>query len=193
MKSKPYKEELEQDNLYEELTDDAYYFFINRGYINSWEYANCFDMRVDFKDINIKEKLNDTIDGITYRLAKLSDLDNIIKCTDDGWSEFTTFYKNKKLYDSSSNERVLLAIDKDIVCGTLIISIGTEEENTGSVGCTVVHQKYRGRHIGVNMVRIGTNYLKSVDLKRGFLGYTYSGPDKMYGYAGYKICIYYFM
>jgi len=53
--------------------------------------------------------------------------------------------------------------------------------------------KFRDKHIGVNMVIMGTKYLKSRGLKNAFLGYTYSGLDKMYGYAGYRICIYYFM
>lgn len=30
-------------------------------------------------------------------------------------------------------------------------------------------------------------------LKEAYLGYTYSGLDHMYGYAGYKICVYYNM
>lgn len=193
MKSKAFNEKLNEDDLYNNINDCAYYFFKKRGYYNSWIDANCFDMRVNLKNLDLKEKLNDTINGITYRLATINDLENIIRCTDDGWSEFTEFYKNQKLYDKSSKERALIALDKNIVCGTLIISIGTEEKDTGSVGCTVVSNKYRGKHIGVNMVRVGTNYLKSLGLKRGFLGYTYSGLDKMYGYAGYKICIYYFM
>lgn len=43
------------------------------------------------------------------------------------------------------------------------------------------------------MVTIGTKYLKDSGMKEAYLGYTYSGLDHMYGYAGYKICIYYMM
>jgi len=43
------------------------------------------------------------------------------------------------------------------------------------------------------MVTIGTKYLKDAGMKEAYLGYTYSGLDHMYGYAGYKICIYYMM
>ena len=87
----------------------------------------------------------------------------------------------------------MIATCNDEVCGTLIISIETEAKGLGSVGCTTVTHNYRGKHIGVNMVVLGTKYLKSLGIKKGYLGYTYSGLDKMYGYAGYKICIYYAM
>jgi len=43
------------------------------------------------------------------------------------------------------------------------------------------------------MVVLGNKALKEQGIKEGYLGYTYSGLDKMYGYAGYKICIYYNM
>ena len=106
---------------------------------------------------------------------------------------FSKYYNNEKLYSSDSKQKVLIATCNDEVCGTLIICIETEAKGLGSVGCTAVSHKYRGKHIGVNMVVLGTKYLKSLGLKKGYLGYTYSGLDKMYGYAGYKICIYYAM
>lgn len=30
-------------------------------------------------------------------------------------------------------------------------------------------------------------------MHNAFLGYTYSGLDRLYGRAGYRICVYYFM
>jgi len=30
-------------------------------------------------------------------------------------------------------------------------------------------------------------------MEEAYIGYTYTGLDHMYGYAGYKICIYYMM
>ena len=63
----------------------------------------------------------------------------------------------------------------------------------GSVGCTTVKQAYRGKHIAVNMVTVGTKHLKDTGLKDAYLSYTYSGLDHLYGYAGYRICAYFMM
>ena len=194
MATKPYNETLNEDKIYDNLSNESYSFFSKRGYKHSWNDANCFDMRADLEKIKFpSESIGDTIDGITYRFATVIDIPKIIECTDDAHQQFSQYYENKKLYNENSNERVLIATKDDQVCGTLIIGIETEEIGVGSVGCTAVSHKYRGKHIGVNMVVLGTKYLKLLGLKNGYLGYTYSGLDKMYGYAGYKICIYYAM
>lgn len=194
MATKPYNETLNEDKIYDNLSNESYHFFSKRGYKHSWNDANCFDMRADLEKVKFpSESIGDTIDGITYRFATVIDIPKIIECTDDAHQQFSQYYENKKLYNENSNERVLIATKDDQVCGTLIIGIETEEIGVGSVGCTAVSHKYRGKHIGVNMVVLGTKYLKSLGLKNGYLGYTYSGLDKMYGYAGYKICIYYAM
>lgn len=194
MATKPYIEKLKDDNIYENVTNESYNFFIKRGYFHCWKDANCFDMRVDLDKVDFpSESIGDNIDGITYRFATINDIPKIIKCTDDAEPDFTKYYKKEELYFNDSKQKVLIATHDDEVCGTLIVSIETEAKGLGSVGCTAVSHKYRGRHIGVNMVILGTKYLKSLGLKDGYLGYTYSGLDKMYGYAGYKICIYYAM
>jgi len=194
MATKPYDEELKEDRIYDNVNNDAYNFFLKRGYFHSWEDANCFDMRADLDSVEFpSESVGDTIEEITYRFATVNDIPKIIECTDDAEKSFSKYYKNKKLYAEDSNQKVLIATNNDEVCGTLIISIETESKGLGSVGCTAVSHNYRGKHIGVNMVVLGTKYLKSLGLKKGYLGYTYSGLDKMYGYAGYKICIYYAM
>lgn len=194
MSTKPYDEKLKEDNIYSDATNDSYDFFSKSGYTHSWKDANCFDMRADLDKVQFpSESIGDTINGITYRFATISDIPKIVECTDDAYEEFSKYYKNEKLYASDSQKKVLIATCNNEVCGTLIISIETEAKGLGSVGCTSVSHKYRGKHIGVNMVVLGTKYLKSLGLKNGFLGYTYSRLDKMYGYAGYKICIYYDM
>ena len=194
MNNKPYEEQLKKDNIYSEVNNNAYEFFIKRGYKHSWKDANCFDMRADLKRIDFsKEAIGDIINGIGYRFATVEDIPNIIKCTNDAENSFTPYYENKEYYNLESNQRVLIATKNNEVCGTLMVCIETEGKGLGSVGCTTVANKYRGQHIGVNMVILGTKYLKSLGLSQAFLGYTYSGLDKMYGYAGYKICIYYFM
>ena len=68
-----------------------------------------------------------------------------------------------------------------------------EEKGLGSIGCTVVKRSFQGRHIAVNLVILGTKYLKEAGMKEAYLGYTYTGLDRLYGYAGYKICVYYMM
>lgn len=194
MAAKPYEEKLNDDNIYDDVSNKSYEFFLKNGYKHSWSDANCFDMRTDLENVKFpSESIGDTIDDINYRFASINDVPQIIKCTDDAHKEFSKYYMNDKLYDENSSQKVLIATKGDDVCGTLIISIETEAKGLGSVGCTVVSNKYRGKHIGVNMVVLGTKYLKSLGLKNGYLGYTYSGLDKMYGYAGYKICIYYAM
>ncbi len=194
MATKPFNEQLQKDQIYQNVNNDAYDFFKKRGYYHSWKDANCFDMRANLEEVVFPSpSIGDTIDGITYRFATINDIKNIIKCTDDAEQSFSPYYNNQKLYSKSSKQKVLIATCNNEVCGTLIICIETEAKGLGSVGCTAVSHKYRGKHIGVNMVILGTKYLKSLGLKNGYLGYTYSGLDKMYGYAGYKICIYYLM
>lgn len=43
------------------------------------------------------------------------------------------------------------------------------------------------------MVTLGTKYLKESGMKEAYLSYTYSRLDHMYGYAGYKIFVYFMM
>ena len=87
----------------------------------------------------------------------------------------------------------MLAMAGDTVAGALLVSLETEGVGVGSVGCTAVRPAYQGRHIAVQMVQAATAYLKDAGMTDAFLGYTYSGLDHMYGYAGYKICTYYMM
>lgn len=194
MATKAYDEQLKDDEIYAEVNNDAYNFFSKRGYFHSWEDANCFDMRADLDNVELpSESIGDIIDGIKYRFATINDIPKILGCTNDAEQSFSKYYNKEKMYFKDSRQKVLIATCNDEVCGTLIISIETEANGLGSVGCTTVSHNYRGKHIGVNMVVLGTKYLKSLGLKKGYLGYTYSGLDKMYGYAGYKICIYYAM
>ena len=49
METKPYSEELKEDEIYKCVTNDSYNFFSRRGYFHSWKDANCFDMRADLE------------------------------------------------------------------------------------------------------------------------------------------------
>ena len=183
------------EHLYEGLDDTASTFFENRGYTHSWD-CNCFDMRFPLGEFN-KEGfgVGDTIEGIRYRFATEADVISVFECVSDAYEEFVPYYRDGALYrgDGEQNPKVLIATDGDEVVGTLIVSLETEGDGLGSVGCTTVKPSHQGRHIGVNMVIVGTKYLKDAGMKEAYLGYTYSGLDHMYGYAGYQICTYYMM
>lgn len=190
---KPYEERLCPDHIYPEVTNEACSFFDKRGYHHSWDNANCFDMRAELETISFPTiQIGDTIDGIHYRWATLDDLSKVIECTDDAEPQFSPYYQDKSLYEIG-NQSVLVGICNGDVCATLIVNIETEGKGLGSVGCTTVAHAYRGKHIGVNLVLLGTKFLKDVGLKHAYLSYTYSGLDRMYGYSGYKICVYYYM
>lgn len=194
MRTKPYNEALKQDQIYPEVKDDASVFFQKRGYQHSWKAANCFDMRADLDKVDFPEHtIGDTMDGIRYRWATLKDRLNIMKCTDDAYKSFTGYYTDESLYTPDGNQKVLIAEHAGDVCGTLIVGIETEGKGLGSIGCTAVSHNYRGKHIAVNMAILGTKYIKTIGLKKGYLGYTYSGLDKLYSHAGYLICVYYNM
>ena len=195
MKSMPYNEELNETNIYDNVNDNANEFFTKRGYIHSWKECNCFDMKSDYSKVNFPDwKIGDKIDGILYRWATVTDIPKILECTDDAHQNFSKYYKDETFYSIDSKKKVLIALDGDEICGTLMVCKDeAEEKGIGSVGCTAVKHSHRGRHIGVNMVILGNKILKDEGIKEGYLGYTYSGLDKMYGYAGYKICIFYNM
>lgn len=183
------------EHLYEGLDDTASAFFAKRGYVHSWD-CNCFDMRFPLTEFTRDEySVGDMVDGICYRFATEADAENVWACVDDAYEEFTSYYKNEALYRGAGaqNPKVLIATDGDEVVGTLFVNLETEGAELGSVGCTTVKPSHQGRHIGVNLVVIGTKYLKDAGMKEAYLGYTYTGLDHMYGYAGYKICIYYMM
>ncbi len=183
----------ENESIYSNVSEGAGCFFTKRGYSHSWG-CDCFDMRLPLTDFT-KEKytIGDTIDDINYRWAKLSDLDEICRCTDDACMDFTTYYKYENLYNENSSQRVLIAVKNNEVAGALIVSVEADGAGLGSVGCTAVKRSFQGKHIAVNLVTLGTKYLKDSGMREAFLGYTYTGLDHLYGYAGYKICIYYMM
>lgn len=186
--------EAEHENLYPFLNSEASTFFEKRHYHHAWKDANCFDMRMSLADFHDEGcQVGDTIDDILYRWADRSDLESIVACVDDAEKEFTGYYLTEDLYNGQRPQQVLVADNGSEIVGTLIVSVETEGKDLGSVGCTTVRHDHRGRHIGVNMVKTGTRYLKDIGLSEACLNYTYSGLDHMYGYAGYQICTYYMM
>jgi len=167
---------------------------MRRGYYNSWDDCNCFDMNMDMTEYPpYPHILGDVIEGTAYRWATLEDLPGICACTDAAEEGFTVLYRSSKLYDPASPHRVLLAEREGQICGVLQVLFGVEAPALGSIGCTAVHPDFQGRHIAVNMVMLATKALREAGLPRAYLGYTYSGLEHLYGKAGYRICCYYAM
>lgn len=183
----------ENERLCHNIDETASEFFTKRGYVHSWD-CDCFDMRVPFSEFEKEEHhVGDTIGTITYRFAAPDDLDRICACTEDAYPEFTKYYQCKELYDVNNDTRVLAAFADGEAVGSVIVGIEDAGRQSGSIGCTAVRHAFRGKHIAVNLVMIGTKYLKDAGMREAYLGYTYTGLDHLYGYAGYKICIYYMM
>ncbi len=183
----------ENERLYTGLDETAGDFFTHRGYVHSWD-CNCFDMRFPLSEFGQDgHGIGAEIEGITYRLASPDDRVAVCACMDDAFSEFTVYYRDNALYQEGQGARVLIAVFRDEVAGALIVGAEDTEKGLGSVGCVAVRKGWRGRHIAVNLVTIGTKYLKDSGFREAYLSYTYSGLDRMYGYAGYKICTYFMM
>lgn len=178
------------------IDETASSFFEHRGYVHSWD-CNCFDMKFPLCEFAKEEySIGDTIDGVQYRFATIKDRPGVSACTDAACEEFTRWYQGEALYTDAENpenySRVLIAEKDGKVVGTLIVDTNAKN-GLGSVGCTAVHPDFRGKHIAVNMVTLGTKYLRDAGMKEAYLSYTYSGLDRMYGYAGYKIFVYFMM
>lgn len=183
----------ENERLWAGLDESASDFFEHRGYVHSWNDCNCFDMMFPLCEFDKNgHSIGDTIDGICYRWAVMEDLPEITVCTNEACEEFTKYYQDEFIYTENESSRVLIATCGDTVAGTLMVDMDVAN-GLGSVGCTAVHPAFRGKHIAVTMVTLGTKYLKEIGMKDAFLSYTYSGLDRLYGYAGYKICVYYMM
>ena len=178
------------EELYKGLDESAGEFFEKRGYKHS-EDCNIFDMRFSLENYAAELNADSVIDGIAYRLARPEDRAAVCGCLDDACPGFTEYYQGDFLYDDESGCRALIALSGSTVAGALIA--GVEYDDIGSIGCVAVRPAFRGRHIAVNLAKIGTRRLKETGMREAFLSYTYSGLDKMYGYAGYKICVYYMM
>lgn len=182
------------EHLDERVDEIASQFFEKRGYVHDWgNECNCFDMKFTLCEFDKEEySVGDTIDGICYRFATIEDRTSVSACTDAACEEFTRWYQEDVLYTENDSSRVMVAVANGKVVGTLMVDTN-HESGLGSVGCTAVHPDYRGKHLAVNMVILGTKYLRDVGMKEAYLSYTYSGLDHMYGYAGYKIFVYFMM
>ncbi len=185
--------EAEYEGLHEDLNECASDFFEKRGYVHA-EAGNIFDMRFPLKDF-CKEQysVGDIIEGITYRFAMPDDKEKVWECTDDALKEFTQWYRDEKLYTGETLPKVMIATCEEEVLGALLVDVADESIGLGTIGCTSVRKKSQGRHIATNMVILATKYLRDAGMKEAYLSYTYSGLERLYGAAGYKICVYFMM
>lgn len=169
-------------------------FFTNRGYTHDWGDCECVDMSMPLKDFTHKEhSVGDTVNGYLYRWAVKDDIPAIADCVDTAEADFTKYYRNEALYTGESSQRVLIALDGDLVCGALIVSAETEQAGLGSVGCTATRADRQGKGIATTLVKLGTKYLYDLGLPTAFLGYTYTDIIRMYARAGYAVCMKYMM
>ena len=178
--------------LSEVVENCASEFFTKHGYYHDND-ADIFDMRFELKNFCLEENsAGDTIAGVTYRWAQKSDLEKICACMNDALEEFSEYYRSEHLYLGEPNNRVLLAEANGEVAGALMVDY-SENSGIGTIGCMGVKHSYRGRRIATRLAVLATKYLRDQGMREAFLGYTYSGLDRMYGVAGYKICVYYMM
>ena len=194
VREKPFAQTLLREDLDLRIPADNAAFFLKRGYTHSWGECNCFDMRMPMADCALTPlNIGDTDRGILYRWATEADLPGVCACTDDAEPNFTKYYVSGDFYRPDSPERVLVALDGSVIVGTLVVSREAESPGLGSIGCTAVRNAYQGRKIATNMIMLGAKSLHAAGMREGYLGYTYSGLDKLYGRAGYAVSTLYFM
>lgn len=188
----PFEEEIENMDLKYDLPRNNARFFMKRGYIHDWGDCNCFDMRMPFSSA-VSSLSEFETPGIVYRWAKSEDIPSVIDCVNAAHPDFSEYYREEDAYEDDSVNKILIALDGELVVGTLMVDQETEGKGVGSIGCTTVRPSHQGRKIAANMIIKGAKHLYASGMKEGFLGYTYSGLDKLYGIAGYRVCAFYFM
>lgn len=190
VREQPYPEALIREGLDPRIPAENAEFFRKRGYFHAWDDSNCFDMQMDLTgDVLSLQPAG----GFACRWAGPEDRTAVMACTDDALPEFTKFYASEELYLPGSPDRVLIALDGELVCGALLVSRETEAKGVGSIGCTSVRRSHRGRKVASDLVLLAVKALYESGLPRSYLSYTYSGLDRLYGSAGYAISCYYFM
>ncbi len=191
----PFSQPLWEEALPKELLkEDFTGFFHKRGYSHSWGEGNCFDLIAELSEVDLnKIGLEKRFEGIAFRFGVPEDLPQVLFCVQDAEEEFLPFYQPLSLYEESSNTRALLAVREGEVLGAVLVSTEGEGENTGSIGCTAVASRHQGQGVAKRLVAEGTAYLKERGLAKSFIGYTYSGLQRLYGPAGYRIYCYYDM
>ncbi len=172
--------------------DAACAFFRKRGYTHAWGDMLCFDMSLSLDDFAYAEHaVGDRIDDVAYRIAAPGDRATVCEMMDAACSDFTVYYADESLYQSSASTCVLLAEKAGQICGSVLVILDEGEPRLGALGCIGVAPPWRGQRIASQLVLLGTRLLKERGMRAALIGYTYSSLEKLYGLAGYEICRYY--
>jgi ribosomal protein S18 acetylase RimI-like enzyme len=177
------------------MNDGAHEFFMKHGYTHSWGESGCIDMSQALEGFNCNGyAIGDTINGIKYRWAGVSDLEATVKCVFDAKEDFACYYRETELYKQGSNAPILIAERDGEVLGAILVSIGEKlGDNGGSLDCLVTALKHRGKGIATTLTTLGTKHLKDTGLCNAYLCFTYTDIANMYRRIGYEVCMEYFM
>jgi ribosomal protein S18 acetylase RimI-like enzyme len=177
------------------MNDGAHGFFVKFGYAHSWGDSGCIDMCQALEGFCYNDyAIGDTINGIKYRWAEVSDLESTVKCVSDAKEDFVQYYQVEELYKQGSNAPILIAEKDNEVLGTIMVSVGEMlGDNGGSLDCLATAQKHRGKGIATTLTTLGTKHLKDAGLSNAYLCFTYTDIADMYRRIGYEICMNYFM
>ena len=175
------------------IDPDARSFFEKRGYRHAWADADCFDMTLTFAERStVTEESVNGANGIEYRFAKAEELTAVTAAMEEAHRSFARYYAEPSRY-TDRHERVLIALDGEMPIGALIVKLGKDAENAVSLAAVAVLPAYRGRGIAKGLVSFATAYGQRMGMTKGFVGYTYSGLDRLYGSSGYTVAVYYMM
>lgn len=205
----PYPETLygfDGSSLDRRIPPDNLSFFTRRGYAHAWGDANCFDMAFSLQPEDPQAggaapctpaagaqcPSLDQAGRISVHLAGTDEADAVRACASLAHPPFAPFYADDSLYAEGQPCRALAAWMDGRAVGCLLLSTA-EEEGTGSLGCVAVMPSLRGQGIASQLVQAGVALLREAGCRRAFLGYTYSGLDRLYGKAGYRPCVLYLM
>ena len=180
--------------------DAARQFFVRRGYRHAWGECECFDMCAEFGRQSCADgaTLDGAADsdeapaGVELRWAEARDRAATLECARAAHAPFERYYEPAQLYVPGAR-RALLAVEAARVVGVLIAGCGEAAAGVGSIACVAVVPERRGRGIARALVCAATGALRRAGMARGFIGYTYSGLEQLYGAAGYRISMRYFM
>lgn len=190
VREQPFPEALLRESLDPRIPPDNAAFFRKRGYVHREGEGNIFDMQMDITPAVQSIPLHS---GMTCRFAHPAERAAVLSCAREAYAEFAPYYEDEGLYQPDAPERVFIVLEGDRVAGGVLVGFGTEGPGLSSIGCTWVHPAFRGRGAGTDMCIAAVQALERAGLKRGYLSYTYSRLDRMYGAAGFGVSCYYFM
>lgn len=173
-------------------------FFERRGYEHAWGDCECFDMCAELgaSDDAGAAVLDGALGGAAVpeglRWAGPDDRTAVLDCVRAAHGPFARYYEPTELYARGAR-RVLLAGDAAGVAGALIAACGQDAPGVGGLACVAVAPERRGRGLARALVCAATGALRTAGMVRGFIGYTYSGLERLYGAAGYRVYMRYFM